>query len=282
MSQGLLTVQLAERVALLEEEKNAVAARQADAILALGRAIAAEQIDAGVDDPGQVQRVVADRVGVACRVSAHQGGKRVRIARDLHAGHTLIRGLFAAGVLNEQKIAVITDAGTHLDPDERAQVDERLAQERIETFGVRRIHDLARKIAAEVAPEKFEARTRRARSGRRVTVRRSSEPGMADLTAHLPVEQAVACYAALRKAVNEVWVQSEPVLRGQGQIMADTLVERLTGQATAEDVDIAVHIMVPVEALLDPTARSRRRSPATARSRSTCWPPVRVARRGGG
>ncbi len=34
--------------------------------------------------------------------------------------------------------------------------------------------------------------------------------------------------------------------------MADTLVERLTGQATAEDVDIQVHIMVPVEALLDP------------------------------
>ena len=155
-------------------------------------------------------------------------------------------------------------------------------QQGIETLGVQRLHDLARKIAAEVAPEKFEARTRRARSGRRVTVRRSSEPGMADLTAHLPVEQAVACYAALRKAVNEVWVKPEPVLRGQGQIMADTLVERLTGQATAEDVDIAVHIMVPVEALLDPTARSRRRSPAMARSRSTCWPPVRVARRGGG
>ncbi len=254
MSESLLTAQLAERVTRLEEEKNAVAARQADAILALGRAIAAEQIDSGVDDPAQVERVVANRVGIACRVSAHQGGKRVRIARDLHAGHTLVRGLFAAGMLNEQKIAVITDAGSHLDPAERAQVDERLAQEPIETFGVRRIHDLARKIAAEVDREKFEARTRRARSGRRVTVRPSSEPGMADLTAHLPVEQAVACYAALRKAVNDVWVKPEPVLRGQGQIMADTLVERLTGQATAEDVDIQVHIVVPVEALLDPNS----------------------------
>src|ERR1041384_6793334 len=101
MSQGLLAVQLAEIVAQLEEEKNAVAARQADAILALGRVIAAEQIDAGVEDPAQVQRVVADRVGLACRVSAHQGGKRVRIARDLHAGHTLVRELYAAGLLNE-------------------------------------------------------------------------------------------------------------------------------------------------------------------------------------
>src|SRR3954462_8686708 len=169
MSTSLLTAQLTELVAQLEEEKNAVAARQADAILALGRAIAAEQIDAGVDDPRQVQRVVANRVGLACRVSAHQGGKRVRIARDLHAGHTLVRGMFAAGMLNEQKIAVITDAGTHLDPDERAQLDERLPPKGIETFGVRRLGDLAKKIAAEVNREKFEARTRRARSGRRVT-----------------------------------------------------------------------------------------------------------------
>jgi hypothetical protein len=252
MSQSLLTVQLAELVTQLEEEKNAVAARQADAILALGRAIAAQQIDSGVDDPTDIERVVADRVGLACRVSAHEGGKRVRIARDLHAGHTLVREMFAAGMLNEQKIAVITDAGTHLDPSERAQLDERLVQQRIETFGVRRLGDLAKKIAAEVNREKFEARRRRARSGRRVTVRRSTEPGMADLTAHLPVEQAVACYAALRKAVHEVWAQSEPVFRGQGQIMADTLVERLTGQASAEDVDIQVQVMVPFEALLDP------------------------------
>jgi hypothetical protein len=75
---------------------------------------------------------------------------------------------------------------------------------------------------------------------------------MADLTAHLPVEQAVACYAALRKAVNDVWTQLEPVRRGQGEIMADTLVERLTGQAQAEDIDVQVQIVVPVESLLDP------------------------------
>jgi hypothetical protein len=128
--------QLEEVVARLEEEKNAVAARQAEAILLLARAVAAEQIDAGVVDPRQIQRVVADRVGQACQVSAHQGGKRVRIARDLHAGHTRVRELFAAGLLSEQKVAVITDAGSHLDPDERAQVDRRLCAHPIETFGV--------------------------------------------------------------------------------------------------------------------------------------------------
>jgi hypothetical protein len=251
MSTVVLVAQLADAVARLEEQKNALAAQQASAILALGRAVAAQQIDAGVTEPDQVQRVVADRVGQACRVSAFEGGRRVRIARDLHNGHDQVRALFAAGLLNEQKITAITSAGSHLDPAERTWVDEQLADRGVENLGVRRIHDLARKLAAEVAPEKFTARCARARSGRRVSVRPSIEPGMAELTAHLPVEQAVACYAALRKAVNEVWTQPEPVRRGQGEIMADTLVERLTGQAHAEDIDVQVQIVVPVESLLD-------------------------------
>jgi hypothetical protein len=170
VSTNVVVAQLAEAVTRLEEQKNALAAQQAAAILALGRAVAAQQVDAGVSDPHQVQRVVADRVGHACRVSAFEGGKRVRIARDLHNGHSRVRALFAAGVLNEQKIAAIISAGSHLDPAERTWVDEQLADRGVETLGLRRIHDLARKLAAEVAPEKFAQRCARARSGRRVSV----------------------------------------------------------------------------------------------------------------
>jgi hypothetical protein len=36
--------------------------------------------------------------------------------------------------------------------------------------------------------------------------------------------------------------------------MADTLVERITGQATAEDVNVEIQVLVPVEALLDPAS----------------------------
>lgn len=75
---------------------------------------------------------------------------------------------------------------------------------------------------------------------------------MTNLTAHLPLERGVACYAALVKAVNEAAVNPEPVTRSRGQIMADTLVERATGQATADAVNLEVQIVVPVEALVDP------------------------------
>jgi hypothetical protein len=103
----------------------------------------------------------------------------------------------------------------------------------------------------EVAPDKAEVKARAARAGRHVRVRLAAD-GMADLVAHLPAEQAAACFGALHRAVNEHYVAADTVIRGRGQILADTLVERLTGQATARDVAVEVQIVMPVEALLDP------------------------------
>jgi hypothetical protein len=244
---------LIERITLLEERKAAVAAEQADAILAFAKAHAESQTAAGSVEPEALERSIAAQVGLACRVSPTEGRRRVRTVRDLHAGHTRVRALFATGRLSEYKTATIVAATAHLSPAERAEVDRRLADLRVETLGVRRIHDLARTLAAEIAPEKFTARCRAARTGRRVTLRPAAD-GMADLTAHLPVEQAVACYAALAAAVNQAATQPEPVTRSRGQIMADTLVERLTGQTLATDVPVEIQILIPVEALLDPTS----------------------------
>ncbi len=244
---------LIERITRLEERKAAVAAEQADAILQFARAHAASQTASGSVEPEALERSIAAQVGLACRVSPTEGRRRVRIARDLHAGHTRVHELFTAGRLSEYKTATIVAATAHLSPAERAEVDARLARLRVETLGVRRIHDLARTLAAEVAPEKFTARCRTARTSRRVSVRPAAD-GMADLTAHLPVEQAVACYAALAAAVNQVATQPEPVTRGRGQIMADTLVERLTGQTLASDVAVEIQIVIPAEALVDPAS----------------------------
>src|SRR6201999_2024101 len=62
----------------------------------------------------------------------------------------------------------------------------------------------------------------------------------------------VACYAALHKAANDLAASPAPLTRSRGQVMADTLVERITGQATADEVSIEVQVLVPVEALIDP------------------------------
>ncbi|WP_308116859.1 DUF222 domain-containing protein [Pseudonocardia sp. WMMC193] len=116
---------------------------------------------------------------------------------------------------------------------------------------MRRIADLARTVAAAVAPETFAERARAARRDRHVTIS-PAEDGMAVLRALLPMEQAITCYAALRKAVTEHWVGAEPVTRTRGQIMADTLVARLTGQAATTPAQVEIQVLVPVESLLDP------------------------------
>lgn len=54
---------------------------------------------------------------------------------------------------------------------------------------------------------------------------------MSVLAGFLPVQQGVACYAALRKRTDELVAAGD--VRTRGQIMADTLVERLTGQVLA-------------------------------------------------
>jgi hypothetical protein len=65
----------------------------------------------------------------------------------------------------------------------------------------------------------------------------------------LPAEQGVACLKALGDHTDAAKAAGDP--RCRDQIMADTLVERITGQADAADVNAEVQIVMPLEALLD-------------------------------
>ena len=80
---------------------------------------------------------------------------------------------------------------------------------------------------------------------------------MAVLSGLLPVEQGVACLAALRTHADGLIATGDTGGRTRDQILADTLVERLTGQTRATDVGVEVGIVLPLDALLDPE------SPAT-------------------
>ena len=70
---------------------------------------------------------------------------------------------------------------------------------------------------------------------------------MTYLTGLLPVAQGIATYAALDRRASELIAAGDE--RGRGQIMADTLVERVTGQAKAEAVPLEVQLVLPVRAL---------------------------------
>ena len=104
---------------------------------------------------------------------------------------------------------------------------------------------LVRRYAYEADREAYVTRDGTERRHRRVGLRPAPDT-MSVLSGYLPVEQGVACLAALRAHTDGVVATGDD--RTRDQIMADTLVERLTGQATATDVTVEVQIVVPADA----------------------------------
>ncbi len=86
--------------------------------------------------------------------------------------------------------------------------------------------------AYELDPESVVRRNRKAESERTVTIRPAPDT-MSYVTALVPVVQGVAMYAALKREADSARASGDP--RASGQVMADTMVQRVTGQAAAED-----------------------------------------------
>ena len=105
----------------------------------------------------------------------------------------------------------------------------------------------AKQIAYELDPHSVAERIARAEADRRVTIRPAPD-AMTLVSALLPVAQGVALYAALRQEADRARAAGDP--RGRGQVMADTLVCRTTGQATADDVAVEVQVVISDETLL--------------------------------
>jgi hypothetical protein len=124
-------------------------------------------------------------------------------------------------------------------------VDQALAPD-LPGLGDRQVESRARALAARLDAAAVVRRAARAQSDRCVTLRPAPDT-MTYLTALLPVQQGVAAYAALSRAADAGRAEGDP--RSRGQAMADTLVERLTGQATADAVPLDVHVVVSHDAL---------------------------------
>ncbi len=248
-----------DRIAVLEQIRAAVAAAQRTEMVAFGRTQVdeqAEQIAAGRLDPEKLGRGIAEQIALAAHVSPWQGSRRLVIARTLAADLPHTRALLAAGRISERLAETIVAQTTHLDAAQRRAVDKELADAGLEEMGFRHAEATVKRIAYETDRAGFTTRGRTARRDRRVTLRPAPDT-MSVLSGLLPVEQGVACLAALRQHADGLIAVGDTGGRTRDQILADTLVERLTGQARAEDVDVEVGIVLPVDALIDPD------SPAT-------------------
>lgn len=138
----------------------------------------------------------------------------------------------------------------------RTEVDRQLAPHLADPdcsgWGVRRLGSEARRIGYRLDPGSAVRRTRKAEADRRVSLRPAPD-AMTYLTALLPVAQGVACYAALSHAADATRARGEdnPEVRGRGQVMADTLVQRLTGRATASGTPVEIELVMTQRTLLE-------------------------------
>lgn len=242
-------------IALLEAVKGAAAAAQVVQTAAYRQARHRESDQrAGVtDEPTaryrreRVDAGIAAEVGRARRCSTWQARWYLTATQLLTRDLPLTLSSLRAGATTEHRAMIVVRETGWLAAADRSEVDDLLAG-RLSGLGDRGTEAEARRCAYRVDPHGARERTRQAEADRRVTLRPAPDC-MARLSALVPMAQGIAAYAALRKAAGTAQAAGDP--RTQGQVMADTLIERVTGQAHAGEVPVTVNLTLPLSSLLN-------------------------------
>jgi hypothetical protein len=236
---------LVEGIATLERFKAAAAARQARLAVALDTARRADEAAAGLP-AARRGRGVAAEVALARRDSPARGGRHLGFARALvnEMPHTL--AALETGALSEWRATIAVRESACLDVEDRRRLDAELCSDvtRLDGMGDAAIAAAARAIAYRLDPHSVVDRAARAQEDRTVTIRPAPDT-MTYVTALLPVAQGVSIYAALKREA-DVCCDG----RSRGQVMADTLVERVTGRPAEQPVPVAVNVVISDQALV--------------------------------
>lgn len=245
---GLSQAQCIDLLRELEDLKAAAAGAQAavTAHLAQSRRDAEEAAGVPARDRG---RGLPTEVALARRVSPHRGGRYLGLATTLGADMPCTLAALRSGRLSEWRATLLVRETICLAPEDRRAVDAELCADpaALDAWGDRRLVAEARRVAYRRDPRSVVERARRAEGERGVSLRPAPDT-MSYLTALLPVAQGVAVLAALRAAADSARAGGDA--RGRGQVMADTLVERLTGSSAEVPAGLQVQLVMSDRSLL--------------------------------
>jgi hypothetical protein len=150
------------------------------------------------------------------------------------------------GEISEWRATIVARATACLTREDRRVADGELAG-RLAKLGDSETEAAAREVAYRLDPHAFTARSKGVEKDRRVTLRPAPDT-MSRLSGLLPVALGVATFAALAREADTRKAAGDQ--RSRGQIMADTLVERVTGQAAATGVPVEVELVMTDRTLL--------------------------------
>ncbi len=193
---------------------------------------------------------MASEIALARRDSPARGGRHLGFAKALvnEMPHTL--AALEQGQLSEWRATLIVRESACLDIEDRQALDAELCGDPagLDGMGDARVAAAARSVAYRLDPHAVVERAAKAETERTVSIRPAPDT-MTWLTALLPVAQGVSVYAALRRTADTTFDG-----RSRGQVMADTLVERVTGRSAATPTPIAVNLVLSDHTLLSSDA----------------------------
>lgn len=238
-----------DRVRELERLKSACAAAQAQATATLEQLRHNEEALRGIEKD-KWGRGLGAEVGLARGESPARGTRRLNLAHALFTDLSHTREALTQGKISEEHAHVVAQETSWLSSAHRKQADA-LVADRLGTLGPRQLAGAVRAHAQHLDPIGAVKHLAKAASERRVSVRPAPD-NMGYLTAFVEMPQAVAMYASLRRdastmvGTGETADPADPTdqPRTRDQIMADLLVERVTGQPTAPAVPAEVQVVM--------------------------------------
>ena len=231
--------QLRARVEEFERLKSAAAAAQARATALWAAKRRDAEAAAGVP-AAKRGKGLASEVALARHDAPVCGNTHLGMARALveEMPHTL--AALEAGVLSEWRATLIVKESACLTVEHRRALDDELCadMDRLVGWGNKRVEAEAAAIAARLDAAAVVDRARKAPEERHVSIRPAPD-AMVHVSALLPMAQGVAVWAALKRQAD---VTCDG--RSRGQVMADTLVERVTGRPAQAPVPVALNMML--------------------------------------
>lgn len=236
---------LVEAIGQIERMKNSLDAAQSRLEVQLRHVRVRAEREAGLP-VAKAGSGVGHEVGLARRISPAAAGNQLSLRRVLVESLPRTLALLEAGEISGWAAEEVSRAVVVLDDDERATVDAEIAA-RLPELTARGAGRVARAVADRLNAKAAVERVRRSTAQRTVTQRAAGE-GMMRLTALLPTHEGVAAYAALAQAASAAKATGDQ--RSRGAVMADTLMQRVTGAAEGEVVPVEIHLLMTDTALL--------------------------------
>jgi hypothetical protein len=236
---GASEAELRAQVETFEQLKSAAAAAQSRATALWAAKRRAAEAAAGVP-ASRRGRGLATEVALARHDAPVCGGTHLGTAHALVHERPYTLAALECGALSEWRATLIVRESACLSVEHRRQLDAEMCADisRLQGWGNSRITAEAKKIAAKLDVEAVVQRCAKAAKDRCVTIRPAPDT-MAYVTILLPVQQGVAVYASAKHAADTTFDE-----RTRGQIMADTVYERVTGTPAAQPVPVELNLVM--------------------------------------